>query len=341
MIEHPLYITLNNMKKKPSPSSLSKETLLKIFSQEKKPIGLIELEKDLRINRKDRRMLKAALNGMLRDGSIVKLKNKRYGLPNKMNLQSGTLFCTRSGNGFLVPDKKDEGSTDDVFIPSRLMKGAFHGDRVIARIEHVSKGKREGSVIKVTERRIRNITGFVKKDRKMMYVMPDDERIQHNFIVSDQTLGRAVDNDDLVAARITKFPEEGKNPTCKIIKIFKELKDVNAISQFIKYKYGLPLKFKRSSEVEAKAFERQILGPERSDLRALKHVTIDGEFAKDFDDAVCVERTKKGYTLYVSIADVSHYVLPNTSLDAEALERGTSVYFPENRCTDAAQDIIQ
>ncbi len=316
------------MKKRLPPFQLSKETLLNVFSQGKRPIGLIEIEKDLRIDRKRRNALRAALNGMLREGSIVKLKNKRYGLPDRMNLQSGTLFCTRSGNGFLVPDKKGEAGTEDVFIPSSLMKGAFHGDRVVARIEHTSKGKREGTVIKVTERRIKNITGFVKKDRKMLYVMPDDERFHHNFVVSDQAIGDTVDDDDLVAARITRFPEEGKNPLCKIVKIFKELKDVSGISQFIKYKYGLPLKFKRSAEAEAKAFQGQIPGPHRADLRNLRHVTIDGESAKDFDDAVCVEKTREGYTLYVSIADVSHFVVPGSSLDAEAFERGTSVYFP-------------
>lgn len=309
--------------------NLNKEIILKVLKKEKRPIRLPELEKLLQINRADRRGLKTMMKDMLREGSIIMLKNNRYGIPYEMNLQTGTLFCTRSGNGFLIPDKKDAKAIDDVFIPSRFMKNAFHGDKVVARIEHTFKGKKEGKIIKVTERRIKNITGFIKKDKKVFYLMPDDERMQHNFIVSDEKVNKEVNDGDLVAARIIRFPEEGKNPECEIIKVFKGLNDVDAITQFIKYKYSLPLKFKKNTEAEAKLFKDDSLNKNRLDLRDLKHVTIDGEFAKDFDDAVCVEKTKKGYTLYVSIADVSHYVLPDTSLDKEAFGRGTSIYFPK------------
>ena len=132
-----------------------------------------------------------------------------------------------------------------------------------------------------------------------------------------------------VAARITKFPDSRISPECEIVKIFENgLDDVNAITDFIEYKYDLPRNFKKSTESEAKNLSADITDTERVDLRKLKHITIDGELAKDFDDAVCIQKRKDGYLLFVSIADVSSYVITNSHLDREAFKRGTSVYFP-------------
>jgi ribonuclease R len=317
------------MIKKLSTLPITKDVLLKAFKLVKKPLGFNELEKNLHYDKKNRKELKAVLNIMLKEGSIIRLKNKRYGIPFEMNLETGTLSCTRSGNGFLIPDKKNEKGMDDIFIPSKFMENAFHGDRVIARIEHTLKGKKEGKIIKITERRIKNITGFIKTDKNRLSLVPDDERIRYNFIVSKKPVKGDICNNDLAAASITRFPGEGKNPECSIIKVFKGLNDISTITQFIKYKYSLPLKFKKNTEEEAKQLASYDHDKKRVDLRSLKHITIDGEFAKDFDDAVCVEKSKKGYTLYVSIADVSHYVLPGTGLDNEAFQRGTSIYFPK------------
>ncbi len=317
------------MKKKLSNLPITKDVLLKAFKLEKKPLGLNELEKNLHYDKNDRKTLKAVLSGMLKEGSIIKLKNKRYGIPYEMNLETGTLSCTRSGNGFLIPDKKKEKGMDDIFIPSKFMENAFHGDRVIARIEHTTKGKKEGKIIKIIERRIKNITGFIRTDKNRLSVIPDDERIRHDFIITKKPAKANICNNDLAAASITRFPGEGKNPECSIIKVFKGLNDISTITQFIKYKYSLPLKFKKNTEAEAKQLTSHDQDEKRVDLRKLKHITIDGEFAKDFDDAVCVEKSKKGYTLYISIADVSYYVLPGTGLDDEAFQRGTSIYFPK------------
>jgi ribonuclease R len=317
------------MKKKLSTLPITKDVLLKAFKLEKKPLGLNELEKNLHYDKNDRKTLKAVLSGMVKEGSIIKLKNKRYGIPYEMNLETGTLSCTRSGNGFLIPDKKKEKGMEDIFIPSKFMENAFHGDRVIARIEHTTKGKKEGKIIKIIERRIKNITGFIRTDKNRLSVIPDDERIRHDFIITKKPAKVNICNNDLAAASITRFPGEGKNPECSIIKVFKGLNDISTITQFIKYKYSLPLKFKKNTEAEAKQLTPHDQDEKRLDLRNLKHVTIDGEFAKDFDDAVCVEKTKKGYTLYISIADVSYYVLPGTGLDDEAFQRGTSIYFPK------------
>ena len=311
--------------KKKYPLELTKDILLKIFKKEKKPLAPSELVAILSLNKKQGKTLKQLLKNLVRDGSIVELKNKRYGMPREMNLVSGTLWCTRSGNGFVVPDNVEE---KDIFVPSRFIKDAFHGDKVIARVEHSFRGKKEGTIIKVTQRKIRNIVGFVRRDRNTTYIIPEDERISHYFVVTSTLKSAGLHDNDLVAARITRFPEGGMDPACTVLKVFKGLQNVLSITQFVQYKSALPFRFKKRTESEAQALDTSMNLKDRLDLRETIHVTIDGELAKDFDDAVCIEKTDKGFTLYVSIADVSHYVSPGSTLDREAYERGTSIYFP-------------
>ncbi|MDD5244815.1 MAG: ribonuclease R [Syntrophorhabdaceae bacterium] len=302
------------------------KVLTRILAQEGRPLSLNELIDRLRISRKYRKELKRFLGDLNEKGSVMRLKSGSFGIPREMNLMAGTLWCTKSGNGFVIPDKAQE---KDVFIPARFIKEALHGDRVIARIEHTSRGRKEGKIIKVTKRGMRNIVGFIQQQKGQLYVIPEDERVSQRFIVGTYPKNKEMHDGDIVAARITKFPEEWKNPECAVVKSLKGLDSTQSITQFVEYKYNLPLRFRQKTESEAKALR---LGDEiedgRIDLRKLRHVTIDGEYAKDFDDAVCIDKIKGGYTLYVSIADVSHYVRPSSDIDREAYERGTSVYFP-------------
>jgi ribonuclease R len=316
---------METMRKKKNNQELTKESILRVFKQEKKPIALSELVAILSLSKKQGKTLKQILRGHVRDGSILQLKNKRYGLPQEMNLASGTLWCTRSGNGFVVPNNVNE---KDIFIPTRFMKNAFHGDKVIARIERSFRGRKEGTIIKITQRKIKNIVGFIRRDRNVTYIIPEDERIPHHFVISKSAKSLNLSDNDLVAARITRFPEGGIDPVCTVLKVFQGLTDTRSIIQFVQYKSALPFRFKKRTEKEAQTLDTSMSHADRLDLREKIHVTIDGELAKDFDDAVCIEKTDRGFTLYVSIADVSHYVLPGTGLDREAYERGTSVYFP-------------
>lgn len=341
--------------------TLNKENLLKVLKDSGRPVSLKELEKVLQISKSERRSIRVLIKDLLKEGAVIMLKSGMYGIPQEMNLQSGTLWCTRSGNGFLISEKEGE---KDIFIPSGSIKDAFHGDKVIARIEHTVRGKKEGKVIKVIERKTKNITGYAKQLKNIWYLVSEDGKVPHHFIIENPSYKQVSSNGQvastasergrpghplsgsrlmpkegatqapviegsLVAGQIVKYPEEGKDPTCKIVKVFKGLNDVKSITQFVAFKHNLPQRFKKTVEAEIK--EVRTSGEadhDRVDLRALKHVTIDGEFAKDFDDAVFIEKVKDGYELYVSIADVSHYVLPGTALDAEAYERGTSTYFP-------------
>ncbi len=274
--------------------------------------------------KEQKRETKKLIRELMREGALVRLKSNRLGIPDEMNLEIGTLWCTRSGNGFVVPDKEGD---KDIFVPSRFIKDAIHGDKVVVRIDHVSRGKREGRIVKVTERKTKNITGFLRQHRSTFFLVPDDERITSHFIVEPGKGAGVLRDGDLVAAQITRFPEGG-DPECKLLKVFKELDDVRKINQFVIYKHGYSPRFPRSAEAEARQTVLEVALMGRIDLRTTDHVSSDGEFAKDFDDAVLVEKTKEGFLLYVYIADVTHYVPRNSALDKDAYSRGTSVYFP-------------
>ncbi len=310
--------------KKGLPTDFTKKDLLNLFKHEARPLSLNEI-KSLIVSWKSRkREVKNLMRDLIREGSLVRLKNNRFGLPDEMNLETGTLWCTRSGNGFVVPDREGE---KDVFVPSHFMSNALHGDKVVVRVDHSAGGKREGRIVKVSERKAKTVAGFLKQHKKIFFLVPDDERINAHFITEPARKGDQMKDGDLVAARVTRFPDGG-DPECKVLKVFGTLGDVKAISQFVVYKSGLSQRFPRDVEAEAGRCDLDITWRDRIDLRETGHVTIDGEFAKDFDDAVFVEKANKGYVLYVSIADVSHYVSRDSKLDIEAYERGTSVYFP-------------
>jgi ribonuclease R len=312
------------MKKDILPPGFSKTELLNAFKKAERPLSITDL-RSLVDSWKDRKKeVKTFLREMVREGSLIRLKDNRFGIPNEMNLEVGTLWCTRSGNGFVTSDK--EGG-NDIFVPSRFIKDAIHGDKVVVRIEHLTRGRREGRVVKVTERKTKNVTGFVQQHKNLFLLIPDDERISAHFIVEPGKKTVDLKAGDLAAARVTGFPDGG-DPGCRIVKVFRALDDPKKISQFIAYKQNLSPRFPRNVENEAKQTQLDIVERKRLDLRTTGHVTIDGEFAKDFDDAVCVEKTKKGFLLYVSIADVSHYVQRDSAMDREAYVRGTSVYFP-------------
>jgi ribonuclease R len=294
-----------------------------MFKNARKPLAMDEIRTFVESWRAKKKDVKQAMKELIKDGAIIRLRNNRFGLPDEMNLQVGTLWCTKSGNGFVAPEKEGE----DVFVPSQFLNNALHGDKVVVRIEHTGKGKREGRIIKVSERRTKNITGYIRKHKNVNYLVPDDERISSRFLIEQEAKTDEFKDGDLVAAKVTGFPEN-KDPECKIVKTFGSLDSAAKISQFVVHKSGLTPRFPRNAEMQVKNTSTDMVYDGRVDLRATAHVTIDGEHAKDFDDAVYVEKNKNGYVLHVSIADVAHYVPRDTPLDHEAFRRGTSVYFP-------------
>ncbi|MFQ5580511.1 MAG: ribonuclease R, partial [Nitrospiria bacterium] len=284
----------------------------------------------LDLPRESRREIKNLLRTLVQAGEVVKLRANRYGLPDKMNLVAGLLKAHRDGYGFVLPEEEGEA---DIYIPERRINGAMHGDRVVARIEGFKPGgRREGSIIRILERGHTSLVGRFEAGRRFGFVVPSDKRIGQDLVVSSQNDMNAR-NGDVVSARILTYPEDGRNPEGKIVKILGRPDDPRIDTEIAIASCGLPREFtpevvKEARQVGDKVTPAMCKG--RIDFRALPTVTIDGEKARDFDDAVSIEQTDQGgYRLWVHIADVAHYIPKRSALDDEAYQRGTSVYFPD------------
>ncbi|HZX36214.1 MAG TPA: ribonuclease R [Thermodesulfobacteriota bacterium] len=319
----------NKQAKKPA-----KPTLIEFLkTQAGKPLSFKELAVALGVARADNDAFKRVIRELLADGEIVKIRGDRYGLPSKMNLVTGVISCHQDGYGFVCP----EGEGADVYVGRGKMKGAMHNDKVVVRVEGVkSGGKREGSIIRIVARANKTLVGKFRAPRSKgapASVSPSDEKITTSIMIPEgQSLGAK--EGDIVEAEITAWPYGNEPAVGKILEVLGRADDPDVEIEVIAKKYRLPRRFPPEVALEAKNIPSEVLPSEikgREDLRGRTVVTIDGETAKDFDDAVSIERTALGYKLFVSIADVSHYVKEGTDLDKEAYQRGTSVYFPD-RC---------
>jgi len=295
-----------------------------------RPLLLTELMGVLSVPKKRHEAFSETIEKMLHDGLIVKIRGDRYGLPQKMNLVTGVLQGHADGYGFVISSTEGE---PDVFIPRRSMMGAMHNDKVVARIEAFGRdGKKEGRIIRVLERFHKKIVGRFERGRSFGFIIPTDKKICYDLFIAPKNLRGAKDG-DLVVAEITSYPQNARNPEGDIVKILGKATTPGIDTEVIIEEYGLPAEFSPEilSEAESLPDEvTEVMLHGRSDLRSLKTVTIDGERAKDFDDAVSIEKIADGkYTLWVHIADVSHYVAWDSPLDKEAYSRGTSVYLPD------------
>jgi ribonuclease R len=246
-----------------------------------------------------------------------------------MNLVVGKVKCHPDGYGFVIPEKEGE---EDIFIRPRDLKEAMHGDRVVARVESIRKKGREGKIIRILERGFHKVVGKFMKAKHYSYIIPEDERILQEVYIPEGETKRARPN-QLVVAEITRHPSERARPEGRVTTILGYPDDPEIEPQIIIHKYDLPHRFSSAALKEARSLPMTPSPEEyqdRVDLRGIPTFTIDGENAKDFDDAVSVEKEKDGgMKLYVSISDVSHYVKEGSLLDEEAYLRGTSVYFPD------------
>ncbi|MEK7314202.1 MAG: ribonuclease R [Deltaproteobacteria bacterium] len=322
--------------KNDTPSKKPTKSVLMEFLKTRagKPLSFKELAVALGVARADNDAFKRAIRELLADGEIVKIRGDRYGLPSKMNLVTGVISCHQDGYGFVCPDI--EGA--DVYVGRGKMKGAMHNDKVVVRVEGVKPGgKREGSIIRIVARANKTLVGKFRASRGKgapASVSPSDEKITTNIMIPEgQSLGAK--EGDIVDVEITGWPYRDEPAVGKILEVLGKADDPDVEIEVIAKKYRLPRRFPPEVALEAKNVPSEVLPSEmkgREDLRGRTVVTIDGETAKDFDDAVSIERTAHhGYKLFVSIADVSHYVTEGANLDKEAYQRGTSVYFPD-RC---------
>ena len=299
------------------------------MAEEDRPLLLREILRRLGLQKEQRHQVREVLKDLAESGKVVRIRGNRYGLPSKMNLIVGRVKAHPDGYGFVIPEAEGE---EDIFISSRNLKEAMHGDRVVARIESVRRKGKEGSVIRILERKMRQVVGKFLRAKNYSYVLPEDERILQEVFIPEGETKRARPN-QIVVAEITQYPTERVRPEGRITHILGYPDDPEIEPQIIIYKYDLPHQFTSAGIKEAQTLPPTPFAQEyrdRVDLRGLPTFTIDGENAKDFDDAVSIEREREGgVKLYVSISDVSHYVKEGSALDDEAYLRGTSVYFPD------------
>ena len=268
------------------------------------------------------------LDELEEDGYIIKTKKGRVMSPNKMGLFVGKFVAHRKGYGFV---ESDEEFTQDLFIPKDDINGALHNDRVMAEIvTPATEDKRaEGKVIKIIKREVTRVVGLFQENKSFGFVVPDDKKFNIDIFIPKRGFNGAK-NDDKVVCEITLWPQENRKPEGKIIEVLGKKGERGVEIDSIIRAHGLPEEFPKKVIDEANYVSSQDLEDEiarRLDLRHLDIFTIDGEDAKDLDDAISIEVLPNGnYKLGVHIADVTHYVREKSKLDKEALKRATSVY---------------
>jgi ribonuclease R len=292
-----------------------------------------EMLQRLRIPREQRAAFKRVLRDLVSSGALIETRGNRFGLPDRMNLVVGRITTHPRGFGFVVPDRPLEDAGGDIYVAGSNLNQAMHGDRVVARVERVTDKGVEGRILRILERGASSIVGRYDIDRSGLgFVVPFDRRmIMDVHIPAGEQ--RAAEPGDMVIVEITQWPTAARGPLGRVLEVLGDIDAPGVDTEIIIRKFGIPDEHSQDAVSEAtrvgtEVRERDLRG--RTDFRPQRTVTIDGEHARDFDDAITLERLESGlYRLGVHIADVAHYVPEDSALDVEAYERGTSVYFPD------------
>ncbi|GAB5498656.1 MAG: ribonuclease R [Pseudohongiellaceae bacterium] len=307
----------------------SRELILEQMEDIGEPTDLSQLCKILQLEDEDQReALRRRLIAMSRDGQIISNRRGAYGLAAHMELLPGYVQGKKDGFGFFVPDDGSE----DMFLSPREMSRLFDGDRVLARLTGLdSRGRREGMIVEILARRYKEIVGRFYREQGIGLVVPDSKRITHEILIPDGQSRDAADG-QYVVAQLVEYPSNRRKAIGRVSEILGDVTTPGLEIDIALRSHDIPHIWPSSVNKEIARFPNEVSEAElagRFDLRDVPFVTIDGEDAKDFDDAVFARRHPQGgWTLMVAIADVSNYVTPGSGLDEEALERGTSVYFP-------------
>lgn len=320
----------------------SREYILQIVTEQGVPLTFERLVKLLDIRSEEEEFFIRRLGAMSRDGQLMQNRGGHWLLPDKANLVTGKVLGHMDGFGFLVPD--DGGS--DLFLSAREMEKVMHGDRAMARVAGTDqRGRPEGKIVEVLERANSKLVGRVHNEHGVWFVEPENKRISQRILLAPpeapkkglmSRLSRAPKPvvpvaGQVVMVDIIEQPSRNAQAIGRVTEIVGNYADPGMEIEIALRKHELPYEFSKAGLAEAKKLPdivRPVDKKGREDITHLPLVTIDGETARDFDDAVYCERQGKGYRLIVAIADVSHYVKERGDLDLDAYERGNSVYFP-------------
>ncbi|QXE92357.1 ribonuclease R [Geomonas subterranea] len=309
-----------------------KDAILRLLGKGE-PVPYRQMLKALNVSRHERGRLDDMLDYLVETGEIAKLPGRIYTVAGGGDTLRGKLSTHRDGYGFVMPEDGGE----DLFVPARYLSEYMNGDIVEAQVVSTRRdGKREGRISALVQRGITEIVGRFEAVGKSGRVIPDDPKLGRDLFVTPGPSGGASKAKDgqIVLAQITSYPSGARPLEGRIVEVLGEANDPEVEALTVIKKYELPNVFDEKVMAEAENQPQEVTGEAREgrvDLRERLTVTIDGETARDFDDAVSVAREGDKIRLWVSIADVSHYVAEGSRLDTEAYLRGTSVYFPD-RC---------
>ena len=305
----------------------SREFILQILAEQGVPVSDEELLQLMHIEAHEEDLFARRLRAMERDGQIMRNRKRAICVMEKLDLLKGKVQGHPDGFGFLIP----EDGSPDMFLSEKEMHKVLHGDIVMARQSGVDRrGRPEGKIVEVLERANNRVVGRLFEEHGIQFVVAENRRITQDILVAPGQSGGAKAG-QVVMLEILKHPDKHAQPIGRIIEVLGNYADPGMEIEIALRKHDLPHEFPSDAERQAKQIS-PVVAPEdwagREDIRNLPLVTIDGETARDFDDAVYCAPEKGGYRLVVAIADVSHYVQTGDALDREAILRGNSVYFP-------------
>jgi ribonuclease R len=308
---------------------VSREFILDYLETTGIPLKLDEIADHFNLSSEmDRTALHRRLRAMERDGQILYNRRRRYCLASKMDLITGRVIGHPNGFGFLVPDK----GGDDLYLSAREMHALMHSDRAVVReVGRDRRGRREGVVVEILERGMKHVVGRLFIEAGMGFVVADNKRIHQDILVAKEDFNGAK-HGQIVSIEITEYPTRQRQAIGKVIEIIGDHMAPGMEIDIAIRNYDLPQKWPETVQQHIQGMTDEVSEQDkqgREDIRQLPLVTIDGEDARDFDDAVYCAPQGQGWRLIVAIADVSHYVKPDSALDIEAENRGNSVYFPE------------